>query len=73
MKRIIVNATDTDVLVLAIVTAISMVDGEIWLAFVHGAHFRYIGAHAIASELGNDYCRGLLFMHAISDVTQCLY
>ena len=66
MKRIMVHATDTDVLVLAIVTAISMEDCELWLAFGHSAHFRYIGAHVIASELGNDYCRGLPFMHAIS-------
>lgn len=66
MKRIMVHATDTDVLVLAIVTTSKMEDCEIWLAFGHGAHFRYIGAHAIASELGNDYCRGLPFMHAFS-------
>lgn len=66
MKRIMVHATDTDVLVLAIVTTIKMEDCELWLAFGHGAHFRYIGAHAIASELGNDYCRGLPFMHAFS-------
>ncbi|XP_068224257.1 uncharacterized protein [Palaemon carinicauda] len=66
MKRIMVHATDTDVLVLDIVTTISMKDCELWLAFGHGTHFRYIRAHVIASELGNDYCRGLPFMNAIS-------
>ena len=39
---------------------------ELWLAFGHGAHFRYIGAHTITSDLGNDYCRGLPFMHTFS-------
>jgi hypothetical protein len=66
MKRIMVHTTDTDVLVLVIPTSISMEDCELWLAFGHSAHFRYIRAHVIASELGNDYCRGLPFMHAIS-------
>jgi hypothetical protein len=61
-----VHTTDTEILLLAIVAAISMGYSEVWLAFGHGVHFRYIGAYAIASELENDYCRGLPFMHAIS-------
>ena len=60
------HATDTDVLVLAIVTVMRMEDCELWLAFGHGANFRYIASHVIASEIGNDYCRGLPFMHAFS-------
>jgi hypothetical protein len=39
---------------------------ELWLTSANGAHVQHIGAHIIASEYGNDYCRGLPFMHAIS-------
>jgi hypothetical protein len=60
------HATDMDILLLAIVTAISKEDCEIWLAFGHGAHFWYIGTYAIASELDNDYYSVLPSMHAIS-------
>ncbi len=78
MKRIIVHATDKDVLVLAIVTAISMIrleDCTLLLAFGHGTHFRYIGARVLASKLGNTYCRGLP-VHACmpyQDLTWCLH
>ena len=67
MKKIMIHATETDVLVLAIVTALKMDDCEIWLAFGHGPHFRYIVAHTIAIEMGVNYCRGLLFTHARCD------
>ena len=39
---------------------------EIWLTFGHNKNFRYIAAHTIAAELGDDWCNGLLFMHAFS-------
>ncbi len=45
MKGSIVHATDIEVLALDIVTAISMEDCQLWLAFGHGAYFRYIEAH----------------------------
>lgn len=63
MKRIMVHATDT---VLAIVTSRVLEGCEIWLAFGHNKNFRHIAAHTIAAELGDDWCKGLLFMHAIS-------
>jgi hypothetical protein len=66
MKRIMVRATDTDVLVLAIVTAISIEDCEPWSGFGHGANFRYIGVHAIASDLSNYYYIGLSFLRDTS-------
>ena len=44
-----------------------MLDGcEIWLAFGHGGNFRYIAVHTIATVLGHERSKGLLFMHAIS-------
>ena len=39
---------------------------EIWLAFGHGSKFWYIAAHTIATALGEDYSKDLLFMHALS-------
>ena len=66
MKKIMVHATDTDVLVLTIATASVLEGCEIWLAFGHNKNFRYIAAHTIAAELGDDWCKGLLFMHAFS-------
>ncbi len=50
-RRIIIRATDTDVLVLAVAVA-SVLDGcELWLAFGHGVKFRNIPAHVIAANL----------------------
>ena len=66
LRKIMVHATDTDELVLAIAT-VRVLDGcEIWLAFGHGGNFRYIAVHTIATVLGHERSKGLLFMHAIS-------
>ena len=62
-KRILVCATDTNILILAIVTTIST---ENWLAFGHSANFQYNGVHDNASEFGNEYY--MIFQ----DVTPCL-
>jgi len=68
MKKIMVRATDTDVLVYTChrYTARTLEGFEIWLAFGHSKNFRYIAAHTIAAELRGDWCKGLLFMHAFS-------
>jgi len=65
--RIMIQATDTDVVVLAIKTANSIQDCELWIAFGHGKTFRYISAQAIATQLGAESSQGLPFLHAISD------
>ena len=64
--RIMIQVTYTDVVVLAITTANSIQDCELWIAFGHGKTFRYISAHAIAAQLGAESSQGLLFLHAIS-------
>jgi len=61
MKKIMLHANDTDVLVLAIATASVLERCEVWLAFGHNKHFRHFAAHTIAAELGDDWCKGLLF------------
>ncbi len=65
-KRIMVHATDTDVLLLAIATASMLEESEIWLAFGHAKSFRYIAAHSITAVLGDDRSKALLFVHAVS-------
>ncbi len=66
LKKIIIQATDTDVVVLAIRTAAILQDCKIWIAFGHGKLFRFISAHGIAAALGSERSRGLLFSHAFS-------
>ena len=65
-KRVMLYATDTDVLVLTIYTISQFENCELWLAFGHAKHFRYIPAHLIATRLGKDVSFGLLFLHALS-------
>ena len=65
-RKIMIHATDTDVLVLAITAASGFPGCEVWLAFGHGTKFWYIAVHDIASQLGELRSRGLLFLHAIS-------
>ena len=66
LRKIMVHATDTDVLVLAIAT-VRVLDGyEISLAFGNSRNFRYIAVHTIAAVLGHERSKGLLFMHSIS-------
>ena len=65
-RSIIIHATDTDVVVLAIAIASKMDDCTIWLAFGHGKNFRYIAAHTILTNIGFERLWGLLFLHAVS-------
>ena len=54
-KKIMLHVTDTDVLVFAIATASVLEGCEVWLAFDHNKHFRYIAAHMITAKLGDDW------------------
>jgi len=64
--KLMIHATDTDVVVLAIAVSSVLKDCEIWVAFGHGSKLRYVPCHLISAELGNDASWGLLFLHAIS-------
>ncbi len=62
--RILIRATDTDVLVLAVATA------SVSTVVKYGWHLdmvivRYIPAHTIAVKLGVERACGLLFLHAV--------
>ena len=67
-SSIVIHATDTDVVVLAIAMA-SIMDGcAMWLAFCgwHGNYFRHIAAHTIATHIGPECSCAVLFLHAVS-------
>ena len=65
-SKIMIHATDTDVVVLAIAVSSVLQNCEIWVAFGHGSRLRHIPCHLIANELGDEASWGLLLMHAIS-------
>ena len=57
---------DTDVLVLAVSTFVSLEDSDIWVAFGTGKHLRYIPAHDTAKELGYEKALSLPMFHAFT-------
>ncbi|KAJ8031729.1 hypothetical protein HOLleu_25019 [Holothuria leucospilota] len=65
-RSIIIHATDTDVVVLAIAMASKMNGCAMWLAFGHEKNFRHIAAHTISTHIGPERSWGLLFLHAVS-------
>ena len=65
-KSVMIYATDTDVVVLAIALASAFPECFLWLGYGQANYFRYIPAHDIAKQIGPDASRGLLFLHACS-------
>ena len=63
--RVLLQASDTDVVVIAAAMAKEIHAHELWLSFGKGQSLRYIPVHTVAERLGNA-SQGLLFMHAIS-------
>lgn len=58
-RKILIRTVDTDVVVLAVACQQHIKAKELWVAFGTGKHFRYIPAHAIASNLGDQKCTAL--------------
>lgn len=56
-RRIMVHATDTDVVRLAVSISIQLSSCEIWVAFGHGDKFRHIAAHSTAVVLRTNFHR----------------
>jgi hypothetical protein len=74
IKRIMVHTTDADALVLVIVTAISMEDCELWLAFGHYAHFWYILEHiSLPMSLVTITTETSHLCTLYQDLTRCLH
>jgi len=72
-RKILIRTVDTDVVVLAVAYQQHIKATELWVAFGTRKHFRYIPAHAIASNLGDQKCTALPVFHAITgcDTTSC--
>lgn len=71
-KSVMIRTVDTDVVVLAVAHFQDLPNIEqLWIAFGTGKDFRYIPIHEIASTLGPQMAKGLLFFHAFTgcDVT----
>ena len=51
-RRIMLRTADTDVVVRAVSTVMSMENTQLWIAFGTGKHPKYIPAHEIATSLG---------------------
>ena len=71
MNSILIQATDTDVVVIAVSATTFLPNCEIWIAFGHGSNLRYIPCHRISAKLGIDASRGLLFFHAFTGCDVC--
>ena len=66
LSKIMIHATDTDVIAISIVTSSALQHCELWVAFGRGTRRRYIPCHLIARQLGEEASNALLFMHALT-------
>ena len=66
LSKVIIHATDTDVIVLATAVSSTLDNCQLWVVFGHGAKRRYIPYHLIASQLIAESSWDLLFLHAVS-------
>ena len=65
-KRIKVRSNDTDVVVLAISVANTILADELWIAYGSGKHLHNLPAHSIAASLGQDKSSALPKFHALT-------
>ena len=68
-KTIMINANDTDVLVLAVALFSSLKEvglQELWLAFGQGRFLKWIPVHQLATSLSPEKSQGILFFHAFT-------
>ena len=61
-----IQATDTDVVVISVAMCSILPDCEIWVVFGHGKRLRYVPCHTFNSILGTNASWGLLFFHAFT-------
>ena len=65
-RRMVVVATDTDVVVLAIAVLSVLPGCFLWVQFGHGRHIRFIAVHDIAANLGAPRSAALPFFHSFT-------
>jgi len=64
--KLIIHATDTDMVVLAIAVSSVLKDCEIWVAFGHGSKLPYVPCHLVSAELGNGvFCSCMRYQDVI--------
>ena len=74
-SKMVIYATDTDVVIIAIAVSSLFENCKIWVSFGHGPTLRFIPCHQLAKELGCDASWGLLLMHALTgcDIVSAFY
>ena len=65
-KHILLRTTDTDVVVLAVASALRHPEHEVWVAMGVGKDFRHIPAHLIARDLGPTRSSCLPLFHSFT-------
>jgi len=65
-QKISIRTIDTDVVVLAVSVVASLDIADLWVAFGTGKSFRHIGAHNIASNLGQERSACLPLFHSLT-------
>ena len=55
LKKVLIRAVDTDVVVLVIAYARKLDLQELWIAFGVGNHFRYLSIHKTTTSLTQDF------------------
>lgn len=64
--KVTIRTVDTDVVVLAVAVVNPLHIEELWIAFGTGKAFRYIGAHTISSNLGQQKSSALPLFHSFT-------
>ena len=65
-RTFMIQATDTDVVVISVAMCSILPDCEIWVVFGHGKRLRYMPCHTFNSILGTNAPWDLLFFHAFT-------
>ena len=65
-NKVSIRTVDTDVVVLAIISAQRLNISKLWVAFDAGKSFQFLPTHEIARALGPDWCVALPMFHAFT-------
>ena len=67
MSKVIIHATETEVVIIAAAVSSTLDNSQIWVGFHQGAKPRYVPCHLIAFKLGAESSWVLLLMPAFSE------
>ena len=66
LKKILIIASDTDVVVISLYIFYSLFIEELWIEFGAGKHRRWLPIHRYAALLGEETCRALPLWYALT-------